>query len=46
MVTDFDGKPVKATDNVKSVHNVLASTNKTLHDKVLALIADCKKKIK
>lgn len=46
IVTDFDGKPVKATDNVKSVHDVLASTNQTLHNKVLKLISECKKKMK
>jgi len=45
VVTDFDGQPVKASDNVKSVHDVLASTNETLHNKVLALIAECKKKM-
>ena len=46
VVTDFDGREVKFTDNVKTVHDVVASTNRTLHDKVLQLIADCKRKMK
>jgi len=44
IVTDFDGKPVRATDNVKSVWDVVCSTNRTLHDKALQAIADCRKK--
>jgi len=46
VVTDFDGNPVRASDNVKSVQDILASTNETLHNKVLELIAECKKKMK
>jgi fructose-1,6-bisphosphatase/inositol monophosphatase family enzyme len=44
-VTDFDGNEVKFTENVKTVHDVVASTNPTLHEKVLEKIADCKKKM-
>ena len=40
----IEGKEVKFPEDVKTVHNVLASTNRTLHDKVLQRIADCKKK--
>ena len=43
VVTDFDGKPIKFPEDVETVHDVLASTNRTLHDKVLQRIADCKK---
>lgn len=39
IVTDFKGNPVKCSDNVKTVWDVVASTNKTLHDKVLGEIA-------
>lgn len=42
VVTDFNGNEVKFTDNVKSVHDVVASTNKILHEKVLELIKKCK----
>ena len=42
VVTDFDGHDVKFPEDVKTVHNVLASTNRVLHDKVLQLIADCR----
>ena len=44
VVTDFDGNEVQFTDNVKTVHDVVASTNPTLHGKVLQKIAECKKK--
>jgi len=43
VVTDFDGNPVKCSDNVKSLHDVVVSTNQELHDKVLAAIARCRK---
>jgi len=42
VVTDFDGNEVKFTEDVETQHDVLATTNRTLHDKVLQLIADCK----
>lgn len=42
IVTDFEGKPVRCSDNVKSVHDVVASTNSVLHNKVLERIARCK----
>jgi len=45
VVTDFDGNPVKCSDNVKSVHDVVATTNQTFHDKVLSEIAKCKAKL-
>jgi fructose-1,6-bisphosphatase/inositol monophosphatase family enzyme len=44
VVTDFEGNPVKCSDNVKSVHDVVATTNETLHEKVLAELATCKAK--
>ena len=45
MVTDFDGNPVQFTEDVHTVHDVVASTNSTLHDEVLRRIADCKKRM-
>jgi len=45
VVTDFDGNEVKFTEDVETVHDVVATTNRTLHDKILQLIADCKKKM-
>jgi fructose-1,6-bisphosphatase/inositol monophosphatase family enzyme len=44
VVTDFDGKPVRPLDDVKTVWDVVCTTNRALHDKVLAAIADCRKK--
>ena len=44
VVTDFHGNPVKCSDNVHSVHDVVATTNQALHDKVLSEIAKCKAK--
>ena len=43
IVTDFDGNDVKCIEQVKTVHDVMATTNRTLHDQVLELIASCKK---
>jgi len=43
VVTDFGGRPVRATDDVKTVWDVVCTTNRTLHDKVLQAIADCRK---
>ena len=45
IVTDFDGNEVVFPEDVETVHDVLVCTNQTLHDKVLGLIADCKKKM-
>ena len=42
VVTDFDGNPVQCSDNVKSVHDVVATTNQVLHDRVLNEIAKCR----
>jgi fructose-1,6-bisphosphatase/inositol monophosphatase family enzyme len=42
VVTDFDGNPVKFEDNVHGLYDVVASTNRNLHDQVLGLIAKCK----
>ncbi len=42
VVTDFDGNQVRFTDNVKTVHDVVACTNAALHEKVLGKIAECK----
>jgi fructose-1,6-bisphosphatase/inositol monophosphatase family enzyme len=44
VVTDFEGNPVRCSDNVKSVHDVVASTNRSLHDKVLEEISKCRAK--
>jgi len=44
VVTDFEGRAVKASDNVKSVLDVVASSNQKLHDKVLEVIAKCPKR--
>ena len=44
IVTDFDGNPVRATDNVKSLWDVLCSTNRAIHDKALQAISECRKK--
>jgi len=41
VVTDFDGNPVKPTDDVETVHDVVATTNPALHEVVLKGIADC-----
>jgi len=45
VVTDFDGDPVKCSDDVHSIHDVVATTNKVLHEKVLHEIAKCKAKL-
>lgn len=42
VVTDFEGNPVKCVADVHTLHDVVASTNQTLHDQVLELIAKCK----
>ena len=44
VVTDFDGNPVRCSDNVESLWDVVCTTNRTLHDKVLQAIADCRRK--
>ncbi len=44
VVTDFDGDPVRCIDDVKTLWDVVCSTNRTLHDKMLQAIADCRKK--
>ncbi|MCK5547825.1 MAG: hypothetical protein KAI64_02340 [Thermoplasmata archaeon] len=41
VVSDFEGGEVKASDNVESVHDVLVTTNDTLHQQVLELIGKC-----
>jgi len=41
VVTDFDGNAIRCSDNVQSVHNVVASSNPSLHEKVLGLISSC-----
>lgn len=42
IVTDFDGNPVKCSDNIRGLYDVVVSANKTLHKKVLAKIKECK----
>jgi len=44
VVTDFKGNAVQCSDNVKTVHDVVASTNPVLHEKVLKRIAECENK--
>ncbi|MFH1614155.1 MAG: inositol monophosphatase family protein [Planctomycetota bacterium] len=46
VVTDFNGNEVKFVPDEETVWDVVASTNQTLHDKILQAVADCKKKIK
>jgi len=41
VVTDFEGNPVRPTDDVETVHDVVATTNPALHEVVLARIAEC-----
>jgi fructose-1,6-bisphosphatase/inositol monophosphatase family enzyme len=41
IVTDFEGKPVRCSDNVKSVYDVVATSNQKLHDWMLETIAKC-----
>jgi len=43
VVSDFDGNPVPCSDNHEDVYDVVASTNRILHDQVLELIAECRK---
>ena len=45
IVTDFDGNPVEFVADEETLWDVLVTTNQTLHDKVLAAIADCRKKM-
>ena len=45
VVTDFDGNPIRCCDNVKTVWDVLVTTNETLHAKILEEIAKCKAKM-
>lgn len=42
VVTDFDGNPVKFVPEEETVWDVVATTNPTLHEKVLKKIAECK----
>jgi len=42
VITDFEGNPVRCSDNVKSVYDVVCSSNQTLHDMVLDAISKCK----
>ena len=41
IVTDFQGAPVRCSDNVETVYDVVASSNPALHETVLKLIAAC-----
>lgn len=43
VVTDFDGKPIKCSDNEESVYDVVASSNQKLHDWMLETITKCRK---
>ena len=42
IVTDFDDKPIRCSDDVETVHDVLASVNRSLHEQVLELIQGCR----
>lgn len=46
VVTDFDGNPVKFIPEEETVWDVVATTNTTLHEKVLESIAKCKAALK
>jgi len=46
IVTNFDGNPVRFIDNEETVWDVVVTTNRALHDKVLSAIADCRKKMR
>ncbi len=43
VVTDSQGNPVRCSDNVETVYDVVASSNPALHEKVLNLISECEK---
>jgi len=45
VVTDFEGNPVKPGNDVKTLWDVLASTNRGIHDQVLEAIAECRRKM-
>ncbi|MBN1349236.1 hypothetical protein JXJ21_07495 [candidate division KSB1 bacterium] len=45
IVTDFDGNPVKPSNDVKTLWDVLVTTNEVLHDQVLNAIANCRQKL-
>lgn len=42
VVTGFSGEAVHADDNHETLHDVVASTNRALHERVLELIAQCR----
>jgi len=44
VISDFDGNPVKASDDVKTLWDVVVTTNPMLHKEVLAAIAECRRK--
>ena len=44
VVTDFDGNTVTPHEDVKTVWDVVCSTNPAMHEKVLAAITECRKK--
>jgi len=43
VITDFQGNPVKCSDDVESIHDVVASSNPKLHEMVLGLISSHQK---
>jgi len=45
VVTDFDGRPIEFVADEETVWDVVATTNQALHDEVLSMIADCRKKM-
>ncbi len=44
VVTDFSGNPVKPSNNVKTVWDVLVTTNMKLHEEILGVIEKCRNK--
>ena len=44
VVTDFEGNEVKPSDDLETLWDVLVTSNKVLHEKVLSMIAEGKKK--
>ncbi len=42
VVTDLGGGEVRCVEEVKSEHDILVTTNPSLHEKVLGLIASCR----
>jgi fructose-1,6-bisphosphatase/inositol monophosphatase family enzyme len=46
VVTDFDGNDVEFVAKEETVWDVVATTNRALHEQVLSAIADCREKMR